>query len=152
PETRAGVFIPFSIPGSAASERPFCNFQITSEDYFQTAGIVLSRGRDFTRADASEAPRVAIINETLARQYFPNGDPLGQRIAIMWEGSNTREIVGIIRDIHDRGLPAKSVATVYVPYGQFALAYGGVVARTSASPESVIPEIRKQVALADPTV
>jgi predicted permease len=152
PETRAGVFIPFSIPGSTTGERSFCNFQITSEDYFQTAGIVVSRGRDFTRADASEAPRVAIINETLARQYFPNTDALGQRIAIMWEGSNTREIVGIIRDIHDRGLAAKPVSTVYVPYGQFTLAYGGVVARTSISTESVIPEIRKRMALADPTV
>jgi predicted lysophospholipase L1 biosynthesis ABC-type transport system permease subunit len=79
-------------------------------------------------------------------------DALGQRIAIMWEGSNTREIGGIIRDIHDRGLAAKPVPTVYVPYGQFTLAYGGVVARTNVSPESVISEIRNRIALADPTV
>jgi putative ABC transport system permease protein len=152
PETRAGVFIPFSIPGSMTSERPVCNLQVTSEDYFRTAGIIVSRGRDFTAMDSAASAHVAIINEALARQYFPNLDPLGRHIATLWEGNQTREIVGIISDTHDRGLSAKPVATIYVPYGQFALAYGGVVARTSASPESVITGIRRQVALADPTV
>jgi predicted permease len=152
PETRAGVFMPFSIPGSNASTRPFCNFQVTSEDYFPTAGIALSRGRDFSRADTAGAPRVAIVNEALARQYFPHEDALGKRITAMWDGSNSREIVGVIRDIHDRGLNAKPVATIYVPYGQFALAYGGVVARTSAPPESVIQELRRRLAQAAPNV
>ena len=59
-----------------------------------------------------------------------------------WDGTNAREIVGIIRDTHDRGLTARPVATVYVPYGQMALAYGGVVVRTSAPSESIIPELR----------
>src|SRR5439155_6412142 len=60
PETRAGVFMPFSIAGSAGAQRPFGNFQVTSEDYFETAGIALSRGRDFTQADTAGAPLVAI--------------------------------------------------------------------------------------------
>jgi putative ABC transport system permease protein len=152
PETRAGVFIPFSIPGSNTTAQPFCNLQVTSDDYFPTAGIAFSRGRDFSRADTAGAPRVAIVNETLAHQNFPAGDALGKSINVSWEGSNSREIVGIIGDIHDRGLSAKPVATLYVPYGQFALGYGGVVARTSAPPESVIPELRRRLALAAPTV
>src|SRR6185369_430721 len=120
-----------------------------SEDYFATAGIALARGRDFTRADTAGSPRVAIVNEALARQYFPAEDPLGKRIIPSFDGANPREIVGVIRDIHDRGLNEKPIATVYVPYGQFALAYGGVVARTSAPPESVLPEIRRRIATAD---
>ena len=152
PETRAGVFIPFSIVGANAASHPFCNFQVTSEDYFETAGIALTRGRDFSSADAAGAPRVAIVNETLARQYFPQADPLGRHILTMWDGQNDREIVGVIRDVHDRGLNAKPVPTVYVPYGQFALAYGGVVVRAKASPESIIPEIRRRVMLVDPTI
>jgi len=152
PETRAGVFIPFSIAGSGAAMRPFCNFQVTSEDYFPTAGIAFSRGRDFTRADAAGAPPVAIVNETLARMYFPNADPVGKRIAPIWDGNNFREIVGVIRDIHDRGLSAKPFATVYVPFAQFPMAYGGIVARTGAPPETVIPELRRRIASADPTV
>ncbi|HEV3202631.1 MAG TPA: ABC transporter permease, partial [Bryobacteraceae bacterium] len=152
PETRAGMFMPFKIVGSPAATRPFCNFQVTSEDYFQTAGIGLVRGRDFNLADAAGAPRVVIVNETLAHQYFPTADPLGRHIITDWEGRNDREIVGVIRDTHDRGLGAKATATIYVPYQQFALGYGGVVARTNAPPESVIPEIRRRLALVDPTV
>ena len=152
PETRAGVFMPFSISGSSSPMRPFCNFQIASEEYFASAGIALSRGRDFTRSDVAGAPPVAIVNETLARMYFPQSGAIGKRIAPMWDGPNFREIVGVIRDIHDRGLGTKPVATVYVPIGQFTAAYGGVVARTSAPPETVIPEIRRRIAQADPTV
>jgi putative ABC transport system permease protein len=152
PETRAGVFVLFKILGNTSGSQPSCNFQVTSEDYFGTAGIALTRGRDFSAADASGAPRVAIINETLARQYFPDSDPLGRHIGISWEGQNDREIVGVIRDIHDRGLSAKAVATVYVPYRQFALSYGGVVARTKGAPELVMPEIRRRLAQVDPTI
>jgi putative ABC transport system permease protein len=152
PETRAGVFMPFTIAGSGTAMRPFCNFQVSSEDYFRTAGIALSRGRDFSLSDAAGAPRVAIVNETLAQAYFPNSDPIGKQIAPMWEGSNYREIVGVIRDIHDRGLNAKPVATLYVPYGQFAMAYGGIVARTGAPAETVIPELRRRIAAEEPTV
>jgi putative ABC transport system permease protein len=152
PETRAGVFVQFSIPGSNTTAQSFCNLQVTSDGYFNTAGIAFSRGRDFSRADDADAPRVAVVNETLAHQYFPAGDALGKSISVSWEGSNSREIVGIIRDIHDRGLNAKPVATLYVPYGQFTLAYGGVVVRTSAPPESLVPELRRRLALAAPTV
>jgi len=152
PETRAGIFIPFSIVGSASRSQAFCNLQITSEDYFNTAGIALAHGRDFTAGDASGAPRVVIINETLARQYFPNSDPVGKHIVISWDGTNDREIVGIIRDVHDRGLNVKPVGAAYVPYRQFALAYGGVVARTQGSPEAVLPEIRRRIAQVDPSI
>ena len=151
PETRAGVFMPFSIPGAPAI-RPFCNFQVTSEEYFRTAGIALVRGRDFSLADTDTARPVAIVNERLARQYFPNTDPIGRPIHLARDGRDDREIVGVIRDIHDRGLDAESVPTLYVPYRQSGLAYGGIVARTQGSPESVIPEIRRRVSQVDPTV
>jgi len=152
PETRAGVFMPFAIPGVPSTMRRMCNFQVTSEDYFNSAGITLSRGRDFSLADADGAPRVAIVNETLARQYYPNVDALGKRITPAFDGTDSREIVGIIRDTHDRGLNVNPVATVYVPYGQFSFSYGGVVARTSAPPESVIPELRRRIAAVDPAI
>jgi putative ABC transport system permease protein len=152
PETRAGVFMGFSIPGAASDLKPVCNFQVTSEDYLETAGIALARGRDISAADAAGSPRVALINETLARQYFPNADPLGRHILTAFEGQNDREIVGVVRDIHDRGLNAKPVATVYVPYRQFALSYGSVVARVNGAPEALLPEIRRQIGLATPNV
>jgi len=145
PETRAGVFMGFTIPGSQPGPAPVANHQVISEDYFQAAGIALSRGRNFTAADGKTSPPVAIINETLARQYFPNTDPLGRHI-------NDREIVGVIREIHDRGLNTKTVATIYLPYRQFQFAYGAVFAHIGAPADTVIAEIRRRVEAADPTI
>jgi putative ABC transport system permease protein len=152
PETRGGVFIPFSIAGAPADSHRMCNLQVASEDYFGVAGVALARGRDFTAADATGSLQVAIVNETLARQYFPNADPLGQRIVTMFDGANQRQIVGIIRDMHDHGLSAKPMATVFVPYRQFSMPYGSVVARTGGSAEALLPEIRRHLALAEPDV
>ena len=154
PETRAGIFMPFYVTSGEPSKlQAFANYQITSEDYFATAGIPLDRGRDFTLGDAKGAPQVAIVNETLARQYFPRSDALGQKVVTPWDGKNNpREIVGIIRDIHDRGLGEKSIPTLYIPYQQFALAYGGVVVRVETAPESVIPEIRRRISRVDPSI
>lgn len=153
PETRAGVFIGVSVPGARLDSPPACNFQVTSEDYFNTAGISFTRGRDFSVTDASGAPAVAIINETLARQFFPDTDPLGRRIIVRAFGANAeREIVGIIRDIHDRGLASKPTPTVFVPFRQFAFGYGAVMARTNTPAEAILPEIRRRIALAEPGV
>jgi predicted permease len=152
PETRAGVFTSFSIPGAPAAVPRTCNFQAASEAFFSTAGVPVIQGRDFTAADSEAAPAVAIVNQTLARQYFPGLDPIGRRIAPAFNGRREREIVGVIRDMRDRGLDAKPIATVYVPFRQSAQAYGSVMARTSAPPETLLPEIRRRVTLAEPGV
>jgi hypothetical protein len=155
PESRKGVFIPFSIEGRPAPQTPadrlFCNLQVTSEDYFETVGIPLLRGRAFMLADAAGEPAVTIVNETLARRDFPNGDAIGQRIVTMFD-PRPREIVGIIRTIHDRGLATATVATVYVPFRQFSLPYGSIAMRASISPDTLVPEVRRRLAAIDPTI
>jgi putative ABC transport system permease protein len=155
PESRKGVFIPFSIEGRPAPQTPadrlFCNLQVTSEDYFETVGIPLLRGRAFTLADAAGGPAVTIVNETLARRDFPNGDAIGQKIVTMFD-PRPREIVGIIRTIHDRGLATATVATVYVPFRQFSLPYGSIAMRASISPDTLVPEVRRRLAAIDPTI
>jgi putative ABC transport system permease protein len=150
------MFMGFSIvgqPGDAPKGRSICNFQVTSEDYFQTVGVPLVRGRDFTPSDTLGAPRVAIVNEALARQYFRGKDALGQKLVTNFDSpTSPREIIGIIHDSHDRGLSAKSIATVYVPYEQFAQAYGAIALRTNLPPDAVFPEVRRRMAQIDPTV
>jgi putative ABC transport system permease protein len=156
PETRAGMFMPFWIVGAdakASKAQSVSNFQVTSEDYFRTVGVPLVRGRDLTAADTEAAAPVAVINETMARQYFHDVDPVGQKILTVFDSKDApRQIVGIIRDIHDRGLKAKAIATVYVPYEQFAQAYGAMVIRTNLPPETIFPEVRRRVAQVDSTV
>jgi predicted permease len=155
PETRAGMFMGFSVVGSqeqASKSRSVCNFQITSEDFFQTVGVPLVRGRDFTSADKTGALPVVIVNEAMARQYLHGVDPIGQKIVTSFEPGAPRQIIGVVRDMHDRGLAAKAIATIYVPYEQFAQAYGAIALRTNLPPETVFPEIRRRIARIDSTV
>ena len=155
PETRAGMFMGFSVVGlgdPASKSRNVCNFQITSEDFFQTVGVPLVRGRDFTSADNTGGAPVVIVNEAMARQYLHGVDPIGQKIITSFEPGAPRQIVGVVHDMHDRGLTAKAIATVYVPYEQFAQAYGAIALRTNLPPETVFPEIRRRVAQIDSTV
>ncbi len=157
PETLSGVFVPFSFPEKAKQEnaksRTMCNFQVTSEDYFQTVGAPLQQGRDFTAADGATAAQVAIINEAFARRFFPNENPIGQQIITMADSpKEPRTIVGVLKDIHDRGLDAKPISTVYVPYQQFALAYGGIAVRSELSLAALAPEVRQRMERVDPSV
>ncbi len=155
PESRKGTFVPFTIEGRPAPSRPsdrlFCNFQVTSEDYFQTVGIPLVRGRAFTTGDDASAPAVAIINEMLARRDFANSDPIGQKLSTMFD-SRPREIVGVIKTIHDRGLATSTVATMYVPFRQSAVPYGSIAVRAELPPQNVIPEIRRRLTAIDSTI
>jgi predicted permease len=151
PETRAGMFMSFSIVGGGAPSS--CNFQVTSEDFFQTVGVPLVRGRDFTAADKEGSTPVMIVNETMAQQFFPGTDALGKLVVTAFDSKDMpRQIVGIIHDMHDRGLRTKSIATVYIPYEQFTQAYGAIALRTNLPPETVFPEIRRRISQIDSTV
>ena len=156
PETRQGMFMPFSIAGVEAQTmrtRPRCNFQVTSEGYFKTVGVPFASGRDLTSADTAGAPPVVIVNETFARQYIGTADPLGRSIVVGFDPRDApRKIVGVIRDTHDRGLGTKPIPTAYLPYGQFPRRYGSIALRTNVAPEAIISEIRKRLTRIDSSV
>mgnify|MGYP000095977145 CR=1 FL=1 len=86
------------VPPQRDAQQTFIN--IVSPDYFRALGTPLRRGRLFSEADHAGAPRVVVINETLARAYFPNENPIGQRIALRGDPDELREIVGIVADIN----------------------------------------------------
>ena len=120
-----GFGIPFNIVGRPASNgrydgRGWINI---SPSYFNILRIPLLRGRSFNDRDDASAGRVAIINQTLARQFWPQGEPLGERI-LLGKGYGpefeepAREIVGIVGDVHDLGLNQKPNPMVYVPIAQ----------------------------------
>jgi len=83
-----------------------------SPDYFQTMGIQLLAGRPSDATDGKDAPRVAIINETIAREFFPNEDPIGHRLSINRSGST---IVGVVSDTRNSGLDQRVSYEVYLP-------------------------------------
>ncbi|HLJ46897.1 MAG TPA: ABC transporter permease [Bryobacteraceae bacterium] len=115
----------FDVLGRAKGETPFtgtAGFFSISWSYFSTFEIPLLRGRAFTRQDDSTAPAVVIINQTMAREYWPKGDPLSDRILIGAGGpafgEPPRQIVGVVGDTRDAGVSRDPFPTMYIPIAQ----------------------------------
>jgi putative ABC transport system permease protein len=152
PETRSGVFMGLTLEASAAppAEPRVANHLISSPDYFATMGMRLAAGRDFSSSDLATGPPVIIINEALARRYFPGAAALGKKIGTPFDGNKpVREIVGIVADTHDRGVAANAIPTLYIPFQQFALPYGSIAVRAAVPAAGIIPEIRRRLATLD---
>ena len=114
--------------------------------YFATLGIPLKRGRFFTPRDNQDAPRVAIVNERLARQLWPGDDPIGKKVTILNAPPVEREVVGVVGDVLSSQLDGKYGPEIYEPYLQYPWRPIGLAVRTDSAPEklseAVIVEIR----------
>ncbi len=144
-------------PQSAASERRSANFHPVSWDYFRTVGTRILRGREFTARDDQDHSGVVIVNEAFVRTFFPDQEPLGQRLrpsppARIWEQKKLTsfEIIGIARDIKSSGLNAEAEPAYYIPAPQAPLQDMTVLLRSQTEPESLVPAIRKTVLEIDP--
>src|SRR5205807_100229 len=93
-------------------------FDQAGPGYFTNVGIPLVLGRDFSERDAAGAPRVTIINDTMAAFYFPNENPIGRRVRVTGPSDATVEIIGVARDAQDHDLREKPVRRMYVSYLQ----------------------------------
>jgi putative ABC transport system permease protein len=120
--------------------------------YFDALDLELVAGRAFDTSDDFEAPRVVIVNETLARDYF-GGNAVGQRLNVndpaepVW-----REIVGVARDIKNFGIRAESRNALYLPYAQSRTSFMFTAVETSIDPEVTMSAIRTEVAELDPDI
>ena len=136
----------------AINERPIAIFQSITPGYFRTMEIGLKRGREFTDGDRLGAVPVTIINESLARVFwpqYPDGpDPVGQHILI---GNDTHpsEIVGIVADVHQTGKDVDPKPGVYFPCAQKPPAAAMLAVRTNGDPLSFANAIRAQVLAID---
>ena len=133
-------------PSASSAEYPTAEFEGISPDYFRTMGIPLLEGRTFTEDDVYEAPWVAIINQTMARRYYPNQNPIGKRLALGdrknpgQPGSNGPDsrppwkvIVGVVADTKTLGPRAETVPEVYVPYDQWPMQSPALLVRTTSN-------------------
>ncbi|PTY04924.1 permease [Opitutaceae bacterium EW11] len=138
-----------------AGDAPLAFFTGVLPRYFEGLGIRLAAGRDFTRRDDANAPRVAIVNEALARAFWPGEDPIGKRIGNV-DPSNPRwmEVVGVASDTRFIGHLATPATRyqVYIPFAQEVWRWGAVAVRTSAAPESLVDSIRRTVTDLDPEI
>ncbi len=106
------------------------NRQVSS-DYFRTTQARLLQGRFFTEAEDASKPSVVIINQSLARQYFPHEDPVGKQISYYDEPDKPMQVVGVIGDVKESPLDAATRPAIYVPFNQHPTPDFGVIIRTS---------------------
>jgi macrolide transport system ATP-binding/permease protein len=116
------------------------NQRDVSPGYLAALGARLVSGRYFTAADDAGKPKVVVINQTLARTYFPNQDPVGQRLGdtSLTPGSIT-EIVGVVADVREGGLSQDIWPAVYLPIAQSPDTDFAVVVRTAQDPAAIVP-------------
>ncbi len=160
---RGGLGLPFVIEGRPL-EGPFHgggSFTPISAGYFEALGIPLVRGRALTDRDDGGAAPVVVINEAMARQFWPDGDPLADRITIAKGrpvvGGPTRQIVGIVGDVRDGRLDVEPRPTVYVPWAQVPDAHNANlvsmfplswIVRTRGAPQALGETIRDELRVA----
>jgi putative ABC transport system permease protein len=149
----ANVFFqPQGQPPAEPGQEPTASYKIVTPDFLKAIGTPLIAGREFTERDDENAPRVAIISETVARRYWPHSSPLGSHLTVLarvYSGADSGslrplEIVGVAKDVRNDDL-WRPEAAVYVPFPQNPVASVFLVARTAVPPTSVVSAIRNAV-------
>jgi putative ABC transport system permease protein len=152
---------PFYVDGVIAKNAPEAHYRMISPDYFRTLGIPLREGRTFESSDDSTSAPVAIISETLARQFFPGRSAIGSRMRLADGEKTPREvsIVGVVGDVRHFGLEREATIEVYVPIGQVPdpttiwLANNMYwVVTTEGEPLSLANAVRREINAVDPAV
>jgi putative ABC transport system permease protein len=119
--------------------------------YFATLGLPLVSGREFTAQDRLEAPRVIIINESLARSTWPGEDPVGRSLVLDYQGGATaREVVGVVRDARYDGPRSHPAPEIFIPHAQNPYLVMNVAVRTRIDPAALAQSARAQALKVDP--
>jgi len=129
------------------------HFRSSMPGYFQTMGIGLRQGRDFAPSDGPKAHKVIIVNETMARQFWPGESPLGRHMAIDFEvdsnkgdmAASWREVVGVIADVKHMGLGVASDPEAFTPFAQARWRGTNYVLRSQSDPRLLLDPIRRAV-------
>jgi putative ABC transport system permease protein len=147
PMSDINLRLDFAVEGrqaTAPGEKTSAEARAVSPGYFETMGIPLLKGRDFTLHDHKQSARVAIINETMARKYWPNEDPMGKRLTMEIE-SVPRQIIGVVGDVRHWGLDQGARAEMYWPLFQKPLVFMTLMVRTTSDPASFVAAVRREV-------
>jgi macrolide transport system ATP-binding/permease protein len=133
----------------ARDEQPTADYDEISPAYFSTVGIPLVSGRDFTRADDENAPLVAIVNETMAAQYWRGADPLGMRLQV--KGRWIR-VIGVAKNAKYQNMLEDEKPFFYVPLRQSPSAQVSLLLRTRQDPSTMGPVVAREVHTLDANV
>ncbi len=137
-------------PAPPAGQEPTGEVRIVTPGFFRTLGIALEAGRDFDARDAAGAPQAVIVNEGVARAFWPGQSALGRRIAMQWGAPLDAEIVGVVADARLVALDTPARATLYWPVAQVPSEFMTLLVRSPGGPGAVAGPVREAIAALDP--
>jgi predicted permease len=149
PPMTGGSTQPVAIDGEPArpmSEQPAVAVRRIMPGYLRAARIRLIAGRDFRDADTATSPPVVLVSESMAKQFWPNDNPVGKRLTMTFRPGVVREVVGVVGDVKLTGLDAaEPVSTLYAPFAQGTWGFFTLVLRTTVPPRTVVPALTSAV-------
>lgn len=143
--------LPFSIVGKpdAVEEDEQADLRVITPGYLETLGIPILRGRSFDERDREDASPVVLINETMARRYWPSGSPVGELLDISFRGDGPYEIVGVVGNVRHRGLDQSPRPEFYLPFLQMPFSGMNVTVRTTGDPNRLTGAVKAEVLALD---
>jgi predicted permease len=139
--------LPEGQPEVPLAERPFIIIEAISPAWFKTMRVPLQAGREFTDADKAGSPNVVIVNQALARRYWPNQNPIGKHIILGRQPAS--EVVGVAVDVKNRGLALDPQVQLYFPFSQIPWGNMNLLVRTATDPHGMVSAVRGQIAAID---
>ncbi len=139
---------PLYLEGQAATSKeavPYVLYNSVDPPYFQTMRVPLLRGRLFTEQDTDTTPLVAVINEAMAKKFWPNQDPLGKRFSAKAPSGPFMEVVGLVKQGKYNDPVDDTVPFYYVPQAQSPTTFVTLQLRTSGAPQTLIPDVERVV-------
>ena len=129
-------------------------FLAITANYFRALGTPLIQGREFDERDREGAPKVVVINHSMARALFPNDDPIGKHLKLInpEQSDDWRTIVGVVGDVKYSGLDDTAQQEIYTPFPQTPFLWSYVMVRTSSDPAAFTASVRSAVSSADPNI
>jgi putative ABC transport system permease protein len=139
-------------PVLSVGEAPSINHCVVTPGYFRAMGIALLAGRDVAETDSKDAPKVTVIDERLAREYWPGESPLGKRVRFGPPEANEpwHTVVGVVGEVRHERVDAATRMSVYLPYGQIPMRSMTLAVRTEGDPAGLAVAAREQVRALDP--
>jgi putative ABC transport system permease protein len=139
-------------PVLSVGQAPIIQHTVVTPGYFRTMGIALLSGRDFNDADAKGAPDVTIIDERLAREYWPNESPIGKRVRFGPPEDNEpwHTVVGVVGTVRHQRMQEDTRMSVYLPHQKIQVSGLALVVRTTSDPKKLTGAIRREVRQLDP--
>jgi|HubBroStandDraft_1064217.scaffolds.fasta_scaffold03337_5 predicted permease len=133
-------------PPAAPGQLPGASYSVACPNYFRTMGIPILKGREFTAQDTVGAPGVIVINESMARAYWPKQDPVGRAIRLGGSDGPRLRVVGVAGDVHFQGLDTPAARQFFRPYMQAGWPVMSVVVRTTHAPATFAAPVKKAIA------